>query len=467
MPTVPPSAAVDLPDGVAAADVLWDEVVAGGGYTRSSLPRGARLRLTDLEGDACAGVLLHRADRPSERLNVADTVKVQWQAYLGTGQLLLSDMGRVLAAIVEDTSGRHDAFCGTTHPAANAGPLRRRRARRAGPNGRDHFGVALAKLGLDRRDVAPNVNLFKGVRVEPRRRAHLRRANRGRAATSSCGASCRCSSSIVNVPHPLDPRPAYTVTPLRVTAWRGDPAATTTRSAAARPRPNGPTSTPSRRWPPVGEVDGFELPAGRIVHDEVVRARAPWSRVVEAGQTLRIIDVGGNQAVDCVLHDAHDLRRALQRARHDRRPAQRLPRHRHGAALHRGQPDDDHHRARRANATTPSAAPAPRSRTRSATGSTPGAQHACVENFVHELGRHGLGKRDLQSNINWFMNVPVDPDGSLGIVDGISAPGLWVDLRAERDVLVVVSNCPQINNPCNGFDPTPVRMVVADERPVP
>ena len=83
------------------------------------------------------------------------------------------------------------------------------------------------------------------------------------------------------------------------------------------------------------------------------------------------------------------------------------------------------------------------------------AQHACVENFVHELGRHGLGKRDLQSNINWFMNVPVDPDGTLGIVDGISAPGLWVDLRAERDVLVVVSNCPQVNNPCNGFDPTP------------
>ena len=79
---------------------------------------------------------------------------------------------------------------------------------------------------------------------------------------------------------------------------------------------------------------------------------------------------------------------------------------------------------------------------------------------MHELGRHGLGKRDLQSNINWFMNVPVDPDGSLGIVDGISAPGLWVDLRAERDVLVVVSNCPQVNNPCNGFDPTPVRMVV-------
>jgi len=63
-------------------------------------------------------------------------------------------------------------------------------------------------------------------------------------------------------------------------------------------------------------------------------------------------------------------------------------------------------------------------------------------------------------NINFFMNVPVTPDGALGIVDGISAPGLSVDLRAEMNVTVVVSNCPQINNPCNGFNPTPVRMIV-------
>ena len=67
----------------------------------------------------------------------------------------------------------------------------------------------------------------------------------------------------------------------------------------------------------------------------------------------------------------------------------------------------------------------------------------------------------MVSNVNFFMNVPVEPDGALGIVDGISAPGLTVDLRAEMDVTVVVSNCPQINNPCNGFNPTPVRMIVA------
>jgi uncharacterized protein YcgI (DUF1989 family) len=83
-----------------------------------------------------------------------------------------------------------------------------------------------------------------------------------------------------------------------------------------------------------------------------------------------------------------------------------------------------------------------------------------VENFLIEGSKWGLGKRDLVSNINWFMNVPVDPDGALGIVDGLSAPGKRVALRAEADTLVLVSNCPQINNPCNGFNPTPVRMIV-------
>ena len=89
------------------------------------------------------------------------------------------------------------------------------------------------------------------------------------------------------------------------------------------------------------------------------------------------------------------------------------------------------------------------------------SQHACVENFLQANARHGRGKRDMVSNINWFMNVPVEADGALGIVDGISAPGLFVDMRAEMDLVAIVSNCPQINNPCNGFNPTPVRMIIA------
>ena len=86
--------------------------------------------------------------------------------------------------------------------------------------------------------------------------------------------------------------------------------------------------------------------------------------------------------------------------------------------------------------------------------------HGCRENFLSEGQKHGLGLRDLVSNLNWFMNVPVEADGALGIVDGMSAPGKRVAVRAEVDVLVLISNCPQMNNPCNDFNPTPLRMIV-------
>jgi uncharacterized protein YcgI (DUF1989 family) len=203
MPTMPPSAAVDLPAGVDPATVVWDEVVAGGGYTALRVAAGTHVRLTDRDGAACAGLLLHRPDQPSERLNVADTVKVQWQAYLGPGALLLSDMGRVLAAIVEDTSGRHDALCGTTR------------------SGRDQFALALAKagLGLDRRDVAPNINLFAGVRVAPDGALVFDDEPGAPGAYVELRAELPLLVTIVDVPHPL--RPDRQTTPLRVTAWRG------------------------------------------------------------------------------------------------------------------------------------------------------------------------------------------------------------------------------------------------------
>ncbi len=88
--------------------------------------------------------------------------------------------------------------------------------------------------------------------------------------------------------------------------------------------------------------------------------------------------------------------------------------------------------------------------------------HACRNTFLSQARRSGRGldKRDLGANVNFFMNVPVTPDGALTFADGISAPGKYVELRADRDVLVLVSNCPQLNNPCNGYDPTPVQMLV-------
>jgi urea carboxylase-associated protein 1 len=84
---------------------------------------------------------------------------------------------------------------------------------------------------------------------------------------------------------------------------------------------------------------------------------------------------------------------------------------------------------------------------------------SCYSNFTAALAEHGMTTRDIPANVNFFMNVPVRPDGSTEIVDGLSGPGDYVDLRAERDVLVVISNCPQRYNPCNGWNPTPVELI--------
>jgi hypothetical protein len=199
---------------------------------------------------------------------------------------------------------------------------------------------------------------------------------------------------------------------------------------------------------------------GSIVHDEVVPARAPWLRALRKGQTLRIVDLEGNQAVDFLIYSTDDD--AERYSAQDTIAAQQNIFLKEGSVLlsNEGRPMMTLTATAVAYHDTIGGACSCESNTLRY-GHHTKSQHACVENFLIANAREGRGKRDMVSNVNWFMNVPVEADGALGIVDGISAPGLYVDLRAEMDVTVVVSNCPQINNPCNGFNPTPVRMIVA------
>jgi urea carboxylase-associated protein 1 len=198
---------------------------------------------------------------------------------------------------------------------------------------------------------------------------------------------------------------------------------------------------------------------GTVVHDEVVPARAPWLHRVLAGQSLRIVDLEGNQAVDFLMYAADDD--AERYSAQDTIASQANIYLRTGAVLLSNEgrammtitgTSVEYHD------TIGGACSCESNSLRY--GHHTKAQHACVDNFLDANLRDGRGKRDMVSNINFFMNVPVEADGALGIVDGISAPGLTVDLRAEMDVIVAVSNCPQINNPCNGFNPTAVRMIV-------
>jgi uncharacterized protein len=224
MPTVPASRYGPLPDDVDRAGLVWAERVAPGGYTHRVLAAGTSVRLADTEGEACAHVLLFRAGQPWERLCVADTVKVQWQAYTAPGQVLLSDQGRVLATVTAESSGCHDAICGTTTLIANTERYGSGAPEGPSPAGRELFVLAAAKHGLSPRDLPPSISFFKGVRVE---------ASDGRLSwVGGCGgpsslevrAEMPLLMLVANTAHPLDPRPAFTNSTLEVLAWSGHPA---------------------------------------------------------------------------------------------------------------------------------------------------------------------------------------------------------------------------------------------------
>ncbi|SMG24319.1 urea amidolyase associated protein UAAP2 [Agreia pratensis] len=215
--------------------------------------------------------------------------------------------------------------------------------------------------------------------------------------------------------------------------------------------PNGPLAS--------GADAHADADADAVVLDETVAPLAPWSARLLAGQTLTIVDVGGNQSADFLVYNAQDT---LERySTPDTLAWQQNAYLRQGSILRSnlGRPLMTVTGNEIDRQDTIGGACSKESNTLRY-GFHTEHQHGCRENFLAEAARHGLGARDLVSNINWFMNVPVEADGTLGIVDGMSAPGKRVALRAEMDVLVIVSNCPQMNNPCNDFNCTPLRMIV-------
>jgi urea carboxylase-associated protein 1 len=205
---------------------------------------------------------------------------------------------------------------------------------------------------------------------------------------------------------------------------------------------------------PAAAVFDYEMPAG-----------TGWMHALKQGQIFRIVDLEGNQAVDTLFYDSHDPA--------NRYSATDTIREQGGIYLTTGtrllsvRGDD---------LLTIVADTCGRHDTLGGACAAESNQvrydlkkkwmHNCRDNYLLALATDplgaGMGKRDLTHNINFFMNVPVTPDGGLSFADGISAPGRYVELRAERDITVLVSNCPQLNNPCNAYNPTPARMLVWD-----
>jgi urea carboxylase-associated protein 1 len=220
---------------------------------------------------------------------------------------------------------------------------------------------------------------------------------------------------------------------------------------------------------PIQIVESTLDPA-RAVLDQTVGGGDPWMGRVDRGQFFRIEDLEGNQAVDTLFYNAHDTseRYSLTHTL----MAQ--------GGLYLGMGTRIMSSEGRAMLTI-TADTCGRHDTLGGAcacesnlvryGFDKRFMHACRDNFMTSIARDaaslaptGLTKRDVVSNINFFMNVPISPEGRLSFADGISAPGKYVEMRAEMDVVVLVSNCPQLNNPCNAYNPTPVRFLVWDAR---
>lgn len=196
-------------------------------------------------------------------------------------------------------------------------------------------------------------------------------------------------------------------------------------------------------------------------HNFTVNAGDPFVREIKQGQYIRIIDLKGNQAVDTLFYNARDYS--------DRYSAQDTIRNQRNIYLTTGTQliSNFGHLLLTIVADTcgrhdtlGGACAAESNMVRYDIAKR--YMHACRNSFLKGAlaWGHGLEKRDLTSNINFFMNVPVTPDGELTFEDGISDARKYVELRSEMDTLMVISNCPQLNNPCNGYDPTPIQVLI-------
>lgn len=184
-----------------------------------------------------------------------------------------------------------------------------------------------------------------------------------------------------------------------------------------------------------------------------------WAGVIKKGETLRIVDLEGNQAVDTLFYNADD--------HSDHYSAVDTICGQNNIYLTTGTKlvtqngnvlmtivDDTCGR----HDTLGGACSQESNMVRYDIGKR--YMHACRQTFLKYALQSGLDKRDLTHNVNFFMNVPVTPEGKLTFEDGISEPGKYVELRAEMDTLVIISNCPQLNNPCNAYNPTPVELII-------
>lgn len=199
--------------------------------------------------------------------------------------------------------------------------------------------------------------------------------------------------------------------------------------------------------------------AKNAIHQERVAAGIPWYRVVKKGEVIRIIDLLGCQAVDTLFYNAHHHEERYSAPDTIREQGSifitkgtKLYSSEGNVMLEVLEDACGNHDTLGGHCSAES--------NTVRFGHDKKYMHSCRDNYLFAIGELEMNPRDLTNNINFFMNVPVEENGHLAIVDGISKAGDYVEMEAKMDTLVLISNCPQLNNPCNGFNPTPIEILI-------
>jgi len=198
--------------------------------------------------------------------------------------------------------------------------------------------------------------------------------------------------------------------------------------------------------------------ARKVLLDEIVPAKEAWGGTLRCGEHLRIIDCEGRQAVDFLCYNLDDTEERYSAPTTIKAAGTILLTKGHTLYSDLARPmfrivEDSHG----SHDTIGGCCSAPSNHMLYGVTDCPG----CRENFLKALGKFGMGRRDIVPNVNFFMRVPVEHDGAAALARGDSAPGSYVELEAEMSAIVAISNCPQINNPVNDFNPTPIRLVIS------
>jgi urea carboxylase-associated protein 2 len=207
--------------------ILLEEVIPGGNMSSLVLRRHHTLRLTDLEGRANVGLLLYNRDLLVERYNMPDTLKAQHTAFITAGRALYSDMGRVLCSVTADSCGWHDTVCGHLDAAgttARYGEARYQQKRNEfHRNAHDCFLVELAKWGLAKQDLVPNLNLFSKVTADPQGNLTFQAGHSRPGSAIELRAEMNVLFVLNTCPHPLDPRAEWAPGPVKLQLWKSGP----------------------------------------------------------------------------------------------------------------------------------------------------------------------------------------------------------------------------------------------------